>query len=761
MKKMGEETSPLKLWGGIIGISLLITGGIFLITSLMNDGTKIIRNCDDGIDNDGDSWTDLEDPDCLSGTQELWFALSECSDGFDNDRDGLIDKGDGDCENAQDTSEVNHPSNPACSDGVDNDQDSLIDFPNDPGCSSISDNTENSEGRGKDKHNFDFYFGDDTLLIELNWTNSSGDNKRVVWDDATRTGTSAREKYSHTVTNYNLLFGWNITYANGARSTYHHDDITYSFLNQENDLIRIKAEGESLEIVDEIRFYQDTIYFTVTLSNKLSEDIFVEIPIFLGSLMIGNFNESSMKVNYEDAKLIRLDSHAGGRIFPNYSSNGPDFSDYPSTQAFYSPVNGLGDGDKLTIGGQFLMNVYLPSSVGFRELTSFFQSPAIISRIKTDLPALESKSFVLAFKVANGGEWQETLTPYKEWFDFSYGETPQYCPTSPYSFLNVQNTNQFNHYTACNRNSWCNESHPEWRFYPTSLEEMTQAEDITNVMQSLGIEHFGLWATALHSIYLTESGEWLEFNPMIDLIDPNIDAGPNPERIQEFTDLYREHEVGVFWFSRPCAQIYGADIKYKEDGTHKIIKGQPSGGRDVDLRNVNNRDKAIEQMDHFVQRGVEGFYLDAMSCPGDFAFLHYAKKTFKERYGVDLFLIKEGAVDRDSLYWPQMPNLIRFGVEDLNRTSILMDYLVPEGTYYAGKIGPQLEDDELDLIVSRGYQAVPMQLPTSNKLESFGGNWCRWVEKSYENRYDRWLSYGQSIGCPAVEQNPPDCPVLV
>jgi len=57
-----------------------------------------IRPCDDGVDNDGDTFTDLADPDCL------WVG---------------------------DVSEE-----PACSDGIDNDFDDLTDYPADDGCSS-------------------------------------------------------------------------------------------------------------------------------------------------------------------------------------------------------------------------------------------------------------------------------------------------------------------------------------------------------------------------------------------------------------------------------------------------------------------------------------------------------------------------------------------------------------------------------------------------------------------------------------------------
>ncbi len=58
----------------------------------------------------------------------------QCSDGKDNDGDGLIDfPDDPGCTSAEDDSE-DSPTSPQCSDGRDNDGDGKIDYPNDPGC---------------------------------------------------------------------------------------------------------------------------------------------------------------------------------------------------------------------------------------------------------------------------------------------------------------------------------------------------------------------------------------------------------------------------------------------------------------------------------------------------------------------------------------------------------------------------------------------------------------------------------------------------
>src|SRR5262245_48781761 len=60
--------------------------------------------------------------------------VSQCSDGIDNDGDGLVDfPDDPGCTSIEDDSEDSLPA-PQCSDGRDNDGDGKIDFPDDPGC---------------------------------------------------------------------------------------------------------------------------------------------------------------------------------------------------------------------------------------------------------------------------------------------------------------------------------------------------------------------------------------------------------------------------------------------------------------------------------------------------------------------------------------------------------------------------------------------------------------------------------------------------
>ena len=86
--------------------------------------------CNNELDDDGDGWIDLDDPDCADGgTRETGFDEDlDCNDGIDNDDDNLIDAEDLDCEDASDDEYSE------CLDGKDNDGDGWKDG-DDPDCS--------------------------------------------------------------------------------------------------------------------------------------------------------------------------------------------------------------------------------------------------------------------------------------------------------------------------------------------------------------------------------------------------------------------------------------------------------------------------------------------------------------------------------------------------------------------------------------------------------------------------------------------------
>jgi len=88
------------------------------------------RPCDNGVDEDGDGWTDRDDPDCQPGGPQLESGTSPmaCNDGLDNDGDGSVDAADPDCRTAVLLSEQ-----PECDNGIDDDGDGWFDAA-DPDC---------------------------------------------------------------------------------------------------------------------------------------------------------------------------------------------------------------------------------------------------------------------------------------------------------------------------------------------------------------------------------------------------------------------------------------------------------------------------------------------------------------------------------------------------------------------------------------------------------------------------------------------------
>jgi glutamine amidotransferase-like uncharacterized protein len=102
------------------------------------------KQCDDGLDNDGDGLVDLADPGCVDVNDDDEtdpLPLQQCEDGIDNDGDGAIDfPDDFGCTQGTDSNETNNGVT-ACSDGIDNDGDGLVDQ-NDLGCFNWSDDDE-------------------------------------------------------------------------------------------------------------------------------------------------------------------------------------------------------------------------------------------------------------------------------------------------------------------------------------------------------------------------------------------------------------------------------------------------------------------------------------------------------------------------------------------------------------------------------------------------------------------------------------------
>ena len=120
--------------------------------------------CDDGVDNDGDTFVDLADPGCTSpedDDESDATPAAQCSDDLDNDADDRLDLADPDCTSESDPSEQGENTPTACANEVDDDADGWVDFPADPGCRAAGDadeadgdapacfNTQDDDGDGR------------------------------------------------------------------------------------------------------------------------------------------------------------------------------------------------------------------------------------------------------------------------------------------------------------------------------------------------------------------------------------------------------------------------------------------------------------------------------------------------------------------------------------------------------------------------------------------------------------------------------------
>ena len=83
----------------------------------------------------------------ITATVTVESLVRECNDGMDNDGDGALDLLDSGCENDRDDSEGDPPAPPQCANGQDDDGDGLVDYPQDDGCEGAGDTDELSQDR--------------------------------------------------------------------------------------------------------------------------------------------------------------------------------------------------------------------------------------------------------------------------------------------------------------------------------------------------------------------------------------------------------------------------------------------------------------------------------------------------------------------------------------------------------------------------------------------------------------------------------------
>jgi cysteine-rich repeat protein len=102
-----------------------------------------VERCGNGIDDDGDSLVDLDDPGCIDLLDLSEVDPTACENGIDDDGDGAADLADVGCMDATDLSERD-PTLP-CDDGVDNDGDGAADYPAELVCMTAAFARENAE----------------------------------------------------------------------------------------------------------------------------------------------------------------------------------------------------------------------------------------------------------------------------------------------------------------------------------------------------------------------------------------------------------------------------------------------------------------------------------------------------------------------------------------------------------------------------------------------------------------------------------------
>lgn len=263
-------------------------------------------------------------------------------------------------------------------------------------------------------------------------------------------------------------------------------------------------------------------------------------------------------------------------------------------------------------------------------------------------------------------------------------------------------------------------------------------------MSAAGVSRFGVWHTALNSSYLTTPfcPKQCCFNPDIELIDPNLDAARNHSLVSQFTSELRRAGVTPFHFARPCAEIAGANVSYDATGGAHFTPG--AFARSIDLRDPAVAARAMARLKTFVDLGFGGFYLDAMSCPGDTAFLRAVVQRWPS-----LFLMKEGARDRDAYLWPQMPILKLPHYPENN--SLLIGELRPLASMYVGAFDNPLTEDEFDTQLAKGanFIGVVANSPQPFLEQPIRSYVCKHTRASLQNQAALNQAYGEAKGCAA------------
>ncbi len=712
-----------------------------LIGTIMRTPVTVLREYDpDGSDPGGSSSSGSSS----SAGGDSTTYQSECDDGIDNDGDGQVDRSDPGCVDARDSSERD-PGGSLCADGLDNDQDGFIDYPIEPGCSSLWDNNEADEPANT-RLSFTISDGawqtqDDMvlhrtpgLLQSINWRTQAGTSIPIVglsYDPLIPSGNS--RIFLHSIIN-----GFAVTLADqswrytnletDAEVTTTHRDLNYQVSAVTADSFTLTVDGPGLRVVDRLKFSNDRLLVSSTLTNTLPDKIHARIPYYLGGLQLGDPSTN------DPQDLGRLRAWSQGQIqLPFTDRNGSPVS-FPGDISAFSPVSAVWDQSHFSIGFNVLSKLYLPDEIQMVEYAysrhNGASGPLLSYLLGAALEPGESRNFVFVFKLAAPGDWRDSLTPYRDWFNSEYAQTPLYCPADVFVTHDGRSSPRYD--TAAHR------------YRSTSLEEIFSTDAKLQFMSSFGIPRYGIWETAFDWRHVSVDGTSHEDKEAwIDILDPGISAGRDPNLIDQFTSRYTQENRSLLWFARPCRDIIGAAVTYSDQAGVQVQRGSVWGN---DLRRVEDRERAFGRLASLAQRGVRSFYFDAFSCPGSDAFPVFVRREMQRRFGLDVEIVTEGARDRNSAQYPQIP-LIHPG----NISSELISWLTPQASFHAGKINNPLTDDEIDTVVSRGFVPIPYPFPEhADRL-------CHWLRESRLQTIAKWNSYGANLGCSFPPDVGPDC----
>lgn len=590
-------------------------------------------------------------------------------------------------------------------------------------------------------------------LNELNWTSPNGEVHRIVWDEQqigpnslNRYHPSGVRSYLHSIDSPGEN-GWG--YVRGSENVNRtHSELNYVLSNQSSSSVLISTYDPYLRVENTFSFSESTMTLTSRIRNTGGVTLDqVTIPYYLGSLVMGSGDNYAQAEQLTNTGITRLVPTKVGQLVPNFNDNNAVAYSYPTSLSVFSPVVSMYDSQK-TIGEQLVTQLAIPDSVSFYQKIALQHLPAMVSRLYLEkLVPGEERTITLVFRFSEPGNWRDSLEPYRSWFHMSYGETPTYCPAPPFGyFVGSNNPSLFN---TTGRTYFAN----------TTLQSVFAPTGAQDNLAELGVRKFGVWRSTISVETLLASGELNEFNPAIELFDPNLDVSRNASKISSLNSLYDSSDIDLFWFARPCKDIVGANISYAS-GDPIITQGVP---QDVDLRDSLSRERQLARLDYFASRGVKGFYFDEMECPGTQQFIGYARDTFAQRYSFnpeDFYILKEGAIDREALLWPQAPQLkYSSGDQYTTDASLLYSYLVPDASLYSISFPQRLDfASEQPIALQQGY-VMAIDFPLSDQFVQYAINnpssqerislcqYCALFEQSVQNVHDRWERYGSALGC--------------